>query len=489
MNRTLSCLLLVALTACGDAPGSSSGRGSSEGSDSGTGASLSDAGAAVDGAGADSEVGGEDIDSASPDGGDTQSDALDGDDDARDADSGDAPDARPDNDASTDAEAPDAGAEIDVEPPPPPCGGLTPAIEGALIPRESGTVTAELPPCAAAMHALVAASGSRWEVRVEGVPPDATVAVHTAHLFRDPGAGTWREPQARSVAAGDAGTTAVSFSPAYSGEQAVVIERADGRRVSTYTLIASCLEGCDRQTTRYPVALMHGYAGVDSYFGILDYFFDVKDPLQGLGYLILTPVTDPIAQSDVRADQLARQLTEAQDLTGARRFNLIAHSQGGLDARLLVAGKGWSDRVASITTIATPHRGIPLLLADFLSVQDFSPDYMDVFNAAYPDVEGVRYWSWSSRSCGILQPGCISRSDGEVVDALLGASYTLLLRFGENDGIVPTASMVWGEHLGMLYADHFDEVGQIADLSWGGDPFDHRTFYRSEMERLTAAGF
>jgi hypothetical protein len=84
---------------------------------------------------------------------------------------------------------------------------------------------------------------------------------------------------------------------------------------------------------------------------------------------------------------------------------------------------------------------------------------------------------------------CIANSDGEVVDVLLGASYTLLLRFGENDGIVPTENMIWGEHLGMLYADHFDEVGQIADLNLPIDPFDHRDFYRSEMERLAEAGF
>jgi hypothetical protein len=49
--------------------------------------------------------------------------------------------------------------------------------------------------------------------------------------------------------------------------------------------------------------------------------------------------------------------------------------------------------------------------------------------------------------------------------------------------------MIWGEHLGMLYADHFDEVGQIADLNLPIDPFDHRDFYRSEMERLAEAGF
>ncbi len=401
--------------------------------------------------------------------------------------------APPESDTESDGDTSDGGADIadiaDEPLGPPPCAGSGASLEGPLIPNGAPGITTALPTCASAVHVLVAPAGSRWQVQATGLPADAHLYAYSAHYLQSMGMGVAREPLGSSEFAGDAGEAMVEFSPQWSGEQAIVVARDDGRTEGDYTLTATCLSGCELQTTRYPVALLHGYAGVDSYFGILDYFHDVRDPLTERGYLLLAPVTNPIDQSDTRADQLAEQLTTFMEETGARRVNMIAHSQGGLDGRLLIAGKGWSDRVASLTTIATPHGGIPLILADFLSVQDFSPDYMEVFNAAYPNHPDVRYWSWSSRSCGILQPVCIANSDGEVVDALLGASYTLLLRFGENDGIVPTESMIWGEHLGMLYADHFDEVGQIADLNLPVDPFNHRDFYRSELQRLAAAGF
>ena len=53
-------------------------------------------------------------------------------------------------------------------------------------------------------------------------------------------------------------------------------------------------------------------------------------------------------------------------------------------------------------------------------------------------------------------------------------------------GIVPTASGIWGEHLGTIGADHFDEVGQLAGQTDGN--FDHRAFYLAECFRLYDEG-
>ena len=46
--------------------------------------------------------------------------------------------------------------------------------------------------------------------------------------------------------------------------------------------------------------------------------------------------------------------------------------------------------------------------------------------------------------------------------------------------------MVYGEHLGELNADHFDQIGQIADRDRG--PFAHRAFYLNEAHRLKSSG-
>jgi triacylglycerol lipase len=381
-------------------------------------------------------------------------------------------------------------ANADAEPTPDTDTGIRTPCPTGLVDDERGVISGDGFPsrwtsagCTSELHVLVMPAGSEWQVRVSGLESEDVVRALTPH--RLPPRRLAGEQELGSSAAASEGDVGLRVSPLVSGEVAIEIALEESR---TYEILAECMVGCDLETTRYPITLFHGYAGTDSYFGVLDYFFGVVPLLSDTGYEVTAPTSSPIAQSETRAGQLAEQLQAWLDESGARKMNIIAHSRGGLDARLLVSGKGWDDRVASITTVATPHRGIPLLLANFLSVQDFSPDYMDVFNVAYPNIPGVRYWSWSSRSCGILEPWCIADKNGEVVDVLLGASYTLLLRFGPNDGIVPTASMIWGEHLGELAADHFDEVGQIADLSLPGDPFRHRDFYRNEARRLAGAG-
>jgi len=50
-------------------------------------------------------------------------------------------------------------------------------------------------------------------------------------------------------------------------------------------------------------------------------------------------------------------LAQAPDGT---RAHIIAHSMAGLDARWMITQNGMADRIASLTTIATPHRGTTL---------------------------------------------------------------------------------------------------------------------------------
>jgi len=43
-----------------------------------------------------------------------------------------------------------------------------------------------------------------------------------------------------------------------------------------------------------------------------------------------------------------------------KKVNVIGHSMGGIDARVAIARFGAAERVASLTTVASPHRGTPL---------------------------------------------------------------------------------------------------------------------------------
>ena len=57
---------------------------------------------------------------------------------------------------------------------------------------------------------------------------------------------------------------------------------------------------------------------------------------------------------------------------------------------------------------------------------------------------------------------------------------------GDNDGLVSVESAKWGEFLGVLPADHIDQVGHRFDLS--NQPFEAAEFYLSEAQRLSALG-
>lgn len=97
----------------------------------------------------------------------------------------------------------------------------------------------------------------------------------------------------------------------------------------------------------------------------LDYYYGVKPFVRdqyGSHLAGLLAPTVPVSESvEVRGTALKRTIEEGLQSTPAgTRVHIIAHSMGGLDARWVIAKGGMADRVGSLTTIATPHRGTSL---------------------------------------------------------------------------------------------------------------------------------
>jgi triacylglycerol lipase len=208
--------------------------------------------------------------------------------------------------------------------------------------------------------------------------------------------------------------------------------------------------------------------------------------LHALGHTVHVARVSPVASIRVRAAQLAQQVEQL----GAR-VNIIAHSMGGLDARVAIARHGLGERVASLTTIGTPHHGTPLadmalafgewralrrtlsgIGIDVDGLYDVSTLRMREFNAAILDSPNVLYTS---------VVGAVNlRTVG--VHALLSPGHRYLLRkVGPNDGVVPALSQLWGEPFDEVDADHWAQIG------WSGS-FDVRAFYVRLAERLAARG-
>lgn len=217
----------------------------------------------------------------------------------------------------------------------------------------------------------------------------------------------------------------------------------------------------------YPVVLAHGVLGFDALrVGFLhpQYFRGVAKQLRSAGNEVHVVRVSPVAGIAVRAAQLAAQIRAIP----AERVNVIAHSMGGLDARYAISQLGLGDRVASLTTVGTPHHGTPLAdsgvwlvheqmrlrkLLEMLGIDAFSQlttEHLEAFNASVPDVPDVYY-----ASC----PASIGQGV-RGVNSLLAPGYVLLQReIGDNDGVVPTASQRWGEVLDEIDADHWAQVG------------------------------
>lgn len=283
----------------------------------------------------------------------------------------------------------------------------------------------------------------------------------------------------------------------------------------------------------YPIVLVHGFAGFRD-IGPVGYYFRVADDLRGRGETVFESVTAPFDSSEVRAQMLARYLdTVVFPQTGAAKVVLIAHSQGGLDARWLISRLGYGDRVAALVTVSTPHRGTRVadavsgtvpgvsdgllnavatlfgvsynearsradLRAAFVSL---SEQNADGFNRSVPNDPRVTYWSYAGRTnrrSGREQCGdaVIANSPGAVDNTTLALlPFAVFLEQGDsalhvNDGLVEVRSARWGRFMGCVPADHFDEIGQVAHLIPNLESgFDHRAFYRDMVRRLRAEGF
>jgi len=268
--------------------------------------------------------------------------------------------------------------------------------------------------------------------------------------------------------------------------------------------------------TRYPIVLLHGFLGWDQVF-YFNYFYKVKSTLGGQGYEIFSTAVNPVQTVAVRARELAPQLDAIMQVTGAQKVNIIAHSMGGLDARYLIAQMGFNRKVASLTTIGTPHRGSPVpgmifkvlgkgdnllykafeyLVAGFLgkgqrqptdldiraNLWNLSPEFLEgEFNPANPDSPDVYYQSFAGVS------SLTGWGTGDRMDPLL-AAFQIAFGYGKrNDGLVTETSAEWGRFRGLVSADHIDLIGQLFGST--SSRFRHLSFYQNLANELADLGF
>ena len=385
--------------------------------------------------------------------------------------------------------------------------------ERGFVPRGESIAGAELGACSEHRWFIALPSESSWQLTLTRTGGAGVLAATVAYPD-EPADAVWQAGLAPPLVSGQEPGQAV-FAVPRSGEFAVHVRSDSPDLAATYDLELTCVLGCARETTRFPILLVHGWTGFEA-IGPLTYFFNVFDDLTGLGFPVEVAVLDPYNSTTVRSGQLADRVDEVLVEQRARKVDLLGHSQGGLDSRAVISTHGYGDRVSALITIASPHRGTYImdlaldlapgpvenafgLLLNFLgavtaqqqsdaeaSFYSLSEQYMEgEFNPANPDDPRVKYISYTGRTCdalGFLDPG---KNCQDLVDPLIGWGYTILdVARGDNDGLVTVDSAIWGEYRGEMIADHIDEVGQIAGIT---DPkFKHLEFFRKLARDLAA---
>lgn len=290
-----------------------------------------------------------------------------------------------------------------------------------------------------------------------------------------------------------------------------------------------CWTNCSFTQTRNPIVLEHGLAGFDTLGGVLPYWNGIPESLRSGGAEVFVTQVSPFNSSVVRGESLIVQLDEIRAIKGkpTLKFNLIGHSQGGLDIRYVAAVR--PDLVASLTTVGSPHKGSDLITFDINGklvptpasnafsnlvsmiwsslggspdpvnveavLKNFSPSGIAAFNASFPAgmpttpcgqgaavtqtaAGPIRNYSWSGNApfTNVYDPG----------DPALTA---LSLFYDEpNDGLVETCA----SHFGTVIRDdyrmnHLDEVNNLFGLTSVFE-VDPRTLYRNHANRLKTAG-
>ena len=284
---------------------------------------------------------------------------------------------------------------------------------------------------------------------------------------------------------------------------------------------AECLfelekERCNKQrkelkvcATKYPILLVHGVFFRDVKF--FNYWGRIPKELERNGAVIFygnQPSAVSIADSAAfLKERIAAILAE----TGAQKVNIIAHSKGGLDCRYAIAKLGIGEKVASLTTVNTPHRGCEF--ADYLLTK-VSPDFKDKVASTYNSalhklgekeadflaaVNDLTDFHCKQLDSEMPTPeGIFCQSIGSVLTTAgsglfpLNLSYHLVNHFsGENDGLVSEDSFAWGEKYTLLRSTGKKGISHcdIIDLTRENIPeFDVREFYVELVNDLKNRG-
>lgn len=220
----------------------------------------------------------------------------------------------------------------------------------------------------------------------------------------------------------------------------------------------------EKRKLKYPVILVHGIGAKDNRL----FWGRIPEKMKNAGIDVFLGNTDSWAGVESNALSLRNTVDFVLEQCTAEKVNLIAHSKGGIDSRFLISTLYYAPKIASLTTISTPHFGSEIV--DFISnkkyvhsrlakrityslaklygdkspephkiLEDLSTKNMLKFNDANRNVDTVYYSSYCS----------LMKNSFDDLSHIL--TYDFIRKIaGENDGIVSLRTSQWGEDFTLI---------------------------------------
>ena len=217
--------------------------------------------------------------------------------------------------------------------------------------------------------------------------------------------------------------------------------------------------------TKYPLLLVHGTGSRDD--RRRGCWGRIPRALQDEGAAVFYGNQDAWGTIERNAETVKASTLAVLSETGSEKVNIIALSKGGLEARYMISKLNMDDKIASLTTISTPHYGsktmdffcrIPILLKLAASVVNFfyrlqGEEHPDLYSACQQltTVQSEHFNREILNSDKVYYQSYASYMKKSYSDMILFVPHTIVKIFdGDCDGIVSVDSSKWGEFRGII---------------------------------------
>ena len=255
---------------------------------------------------------------------------------------------------------------------------------------------------------------------------------------------------------------------------------------------------------KYPIVLVHGIFAHDRR-SLIDFWGRIPNILRNKGIEVFFGNTDAWGSIESNAMILKSTIDNVLLETNSEKVNIIAHSKGGIDSRYFIWRYDYGEKVASLTTISTPHHGAEL--ADLIyskkivhtnTTRKAAQIVGELWGDAYPDMYNLNYQLTTEKMQEfnekvVMDPSVYYQSIYSTMknafgDMMFFNSFLYIRKInGANDGVVSEVSSIWGDNIikfeGLSHAEIVDyKKRKISGI-------DIPEIYLNIVRDLSARGF